>query len=106
MPGLIDVETLGGHKYDGNFAGEKAGVAGREGEFAGAKRPHIGGVAGVARGEESPVSMLLPVPFYGDTLEIATHGEDAGENHVVAVQPHRSNGSLNGAGHHAGVTRW
>jgi hypothetical protein len=46
------------------------------------------------------------VPFYGDTLGITTQGEEAGGNHVVAVQPHRSNGSLNGAGHHAGVTRW
>jgi DNA primase catalytic core len=102
MPGLIDVETLGGHKYDGNLAGVKARVAGLEGEFAGVKRSHIGGVAGSARGEESPVSMRPPVPFYGDALEIASQGEEAGGNHVVAVQPHRSNGSLNGAG----VARW
>ena len=103
MPGLIEVEKLGGHKYDGNLAGVKAGVAGMASENAGSKRGQNGGMAGVSRGEESPVSMRLPVPFYEDALEI-TIRDEAEENHVVAVQP-RVNGSMSGAGH-AGVTRW
>jgi len=49
--------------------------------------------------------MRLPVPFYEDALKIATV-DAADENRIVAVQPHRSNGSLNGNGHHAGVTTW
>jgi hypothetical protein len=97
------VEKLGGHKYDGNLAGVKAGVAGMASENAGSKRGQNGGMAGVSRGEESPVSMRLPVPFYEDALEI-TIRDEAEENHVVAVQP-RVNGSMSGAGH-AGVTRW
>jgi hypothetical protein len=63
MPGLIDVQMLGGHKYDGNLAGVKAGVAGLEGEFAGSKRGHIGGVAGGAHGHLSPMSIGFQ-PFF------------------------------------------
>jgi DNA primase catalytic core len=105
MPGLIDVEKLGGHRYDGNLAGVKAEFAGPQGENAGPTRGQNAGVAGGARGEPSPVSMRVPVSFYEDALKIATT-DAAVENRVIAVQPHRSNGSLNGNGHHAGVTRW
>jgi DNA primase catalytic core len=105
MPGLIDVEKLGGHRYDGNLAGVKTEFAGPKPENAGPTRGQNAGVAGGARDEPSPVSMRLPVPFYGDALKIATT-DVADENRVVAVQPHRSNGSLNGNGHHAGVTTW
>jgi DNA primase len=97
MPGLIDVEKLGGHRYDGNLAGAKAGVAGMASENAGSKRVQNGGMAGVSRSEESPVSMRLPTPFYEDAREIAI-GDEAEENYVVAVQP-RIHGSMNGAGH-------
>jgi DNA primase len=48
LPGLIEVEKLSGCAYD-----EKN--AGRNGEFAGSSRPQSGGIAGGARGEESPV---------------------------------------------------
>ncbi len=105
MPGLIDVEKLGGHRYDGNLAGVKTEFAGPKPENAGPTRGQNAGVAGGARGESSPVSMRLPVPFYEDALKIATV-DAADENRIVAVQPHRSNGSLNGNGHHAGVTTW
>ena len=47
MAGLIDVEKLGGHKYDGNLAGVKARFAGLEDENAGLKRGQNGGVAEV-----------------------------------------------------------
>ena len=106
MPGLIDVETLGGHRYDGNLAGVKGGFAGLESENAGSKRGQNGGVAGGARGALSPVSIGVPASFYEDALKITTAGDEAGGNQVVAVPPHRSNGSLNGNGHHAGVTTW
>jgi len=106
MPGLIDVETLGGHRYDGNLAGVKGGFAGLESENAGSTRGQNAGVAGGARGALSPVSIGVPASFYEDVLKITTAGDEAGGNHVVAVPPHRSNGSLNGNGHHAGVTTW
>ena len=111
MPGLIDierlrVETLGGHRYDGNLAGVKGGFAGLESENAGPTRGQNGGFAGGARGALSPMPIGVPASFYEDALKITTTGEEAGENHVVAVQPHRSNGSLNGNGHHAGGATW
>jgi hypothetical protein len=95
MPGLIDVEKLRGYKYDGNLAGVKA-------ENAGAKRGQNAGVAGGARGEESPASMRVPVAFYDDALKITTL-DRAEENRIVAVQPHSMNGNGNG---HRGGTAW
>jgi hypothetical protein len=94
MPGLIDVEKLRSYKYDGNLAGGKA-------EFAGSTRGQNGGIAVGARSEPSPASMRVAVPFYEDALKIAVP-ERVEENRVVAVQPR----SLNGNGHHAGVTTW
>jgi DNA primase len=106
MPGLIDVETLGGHRYDGNLAGVNGGFAGLEGENAGSTRGQNGGVAGGARGALSPMSIGVTASFYEDALKITTAGDEAGENQVVAVPRHRSNGSLNGNGHHAGGATW
>jgi DNA primase len=106
MPGLIDVETLGGHRYDGNLAGVNGGFAGLEGETAGSTRGQNGGVAGGARGALSPMSIGVTASFYEDALKITTAGDEAGENQVVAVPRHRSNGSLNGNGHHAGGATW
>ena len=48
LPGLIEVEKLSGCAYDEKNAEQN-------GEFAGATRPQSGGLAGGARGEESPV---------------------------------------------------
>jgi DNA primase catalytic core len=106
MPGLIDVETLGGHRYDGNLAGVKGGFAGPESENAGSTRGQNGGVAGGARGASSPMPIGVPAAFYEDALKIITAVHEVEENHVVAVPPHRSNGSLNGNGHHAGGATW
>jgi hypothetical protein len=49
--------------------------------------------------------MQVPAPFYEDALKI-TVKDAAEQNHVIAVQPHRSNGSMNGNGHHRGGTTW
>jgi post-segregation antitoxin (ccd killing protein) len=46
LPGLIEIEKLCG--YDAKNAGQN-------GQFAGATRPQSGGIAGGARGEESPI---------------------------------------------------
>jgi DNA primase catalytic core len=97
MPGLIDIEKLGGQKYDGNLAGVKAEFAGLEDGNAGAKRPHIGGVAGGARGHSSPMSIGLTGSFYENALKSTVQDEEE-ESPVVAMPP-RPNGSLNGAGH-------
>jgi hypothetical protein len=48
----------------------------------------------------------VPAAFYEDALKIITAVHEVEENHVVAVPPHRSNGSLNGNGHHAGGVTW
>ena len=97
MPGLIDVQKLGGHKYDGNLAGPKAEFAGLASKNAGSTRPHTGGVAGGARGHSSPMSIVIPAAFYEDALK-STTGEEEDELPVVAVPPHL-NGSMNGAGY-------
>jgi len=91
MAGLIDVEKLGGYKYDGNFAGVKDRFTGLESENAGSKRGQNGGVAGGARGEESPVSIGVKDSFYGNEPK-NTVGEETEENAVV-VALHRNNGS-------------
>jgi DNA primase catalytic core len=91
MAGLIDVEKLGGYKYDGNFAGVKAGFAGLESENAGSKRGQNGRVAGGARGEESPVSIGVKGSFYENEPK-NTVGEETEEEAVVAAL-HRNNGS-------------
>jgi len=91
MAGLIDVEKLGGYKYDGNFAGVKDRFAGLEDENAGSKRGQNGGVAGGARGEESPVSIGVKGSFYENEPK-NTVGEETKENAVVAAL-HRNNGN-------------
>ena len=91
MAGLIDVEKLGGYKYDGNFAGVKDRFAGLESENAGSKRGQNGGVAGGARGDESPVSIGVKGYFYENEPK-NTVGEETEENAVVAAL-HRNNGS-------------
>ncbi|MGH9608641.1 MAG: toprim domain-containing protein [Bryobacteraceae bacterium] len=48
LPGLLEVEKLSGCTYDEKNAGQN-------GQFAGATRPQSGGIAGGARGEESPI---------------------------------------------------
>jgi hypothetical protein len=91
MAGLIDVEKLGGYKYDGNFAGVKDKFAVLEGGNAGSKRGQNGGVAGGAQGDESPVSIGVKGSFY-ENEQKNTVGEEAEEDTVVAAL-HRNNGS-------------
>lgn len=87
MPGLIDVEKLGGYKYDVNFAG-------LEDENAGPKRGQNGGVAGGSRGDESPVSIGVKGDFSGNRLK-NTLGGEADEKSVITM-PHRNNGRVKG----------
>ena len=87
MPGLIDVEKLGGYSYDFNFAG-------LEDENAGSKRGQNGGVAGGSRGEESPVSIEVEGGFCENRPKNTSGGETE-ENAVVAAL-HRNNGHKKG----------
>jgi DNA primase catalytic core len=110
MAGLIDVEALGGHRYDGSLAGVKAGIAGVESENAGSKRGQNGVVAGGSRGSSSPVSIGVPATFYEDALK-NTIGVAADGPPVVVVPtpPNRSNGNMNGNGHapdYGKATQW
>jgi len=94
MAGLIDVEKLGGYKYDANFAGVKAENAGLESENAGPKRGQNGGIAGGSRGKESPVSIGVKDDFC-ENLPENTTAEETEEDAVVAA-PNRNNGRMKG----------
>ena len=85
-----------------SYDAKKSGLEGRK---SGGGLAQVRGVSGGGVSSKSSVSMQVPTPFYEDALKITTP-DAAGQNRAVAAQPHRSNGSLNGAGHHAGVTRW
>jgi DNA primase len=77
LPGLIEIEKLSGYNYDAKNAGQN-------GQFAGATRPQNGGIAGGARGEESPaLARRNDDPKLN--LEKHTTRESAEENRVVAV---------------------
>ena len=91
MAGLIDVEKLGGYKYDGNFAWVKDKFAVLEGGNAWSKRGQNGGVAGGARGDESPVSIGVKGSFY-ENKQKNTVEEETEEEAVVAAL-HRNNGN-------------
>jgi hypothetical protein len=86
------------HSYD-------AKKSGPEGQKSGGGLGQVWGVSGGGVSSKSPVSMQVAAPFYGDALKI-TVKDGADENRIVAVQPHRTNGSLNGNGHHVGLTPW
>ncbi|MGB2793772.1 MAG: CHC2 zinc finger domain-containing protein [Candidatus Acidiferrales bacterium] len=75
LPGLIDAEKLSGYSYDANNAGQN-------GQFAGSSRPQSGGIAGGARGEESPI-LARRNGGNGSNLEKITTGAAASENRVV-----------------------
>jgi len=94
MAGLIDVEKLGGYKYDANFAGVKAENAGLESENAGPKRGQNGGVAGGSRGKESPVSIGVQGDFCENERKNTTTEET--EEKSVITMPHRNNGRMKG----------
>jgi DNA primase len=85
MPGLIGVEKLGGHKYDGNLAGVKAGFAGLESENAGSTRGQNGGVAGGSRGSSSPISIGVPDELDFDLPEIAYTGAERNGHRVLTM---------------------
>jgi hypothetical protein len=86
------------HGYD-------AKKSGLEGQKSGGGLAQVRGVSGGGLSEKSSVPMRVAVPFYEDVLK-NTVKDETEENRIVAVQPHRTNGSLNGNGHHAGVTTW
>jgi DNA primase catalytic core len=81
--------------YDGNFAGETANFAGSEGNFAGTSRADSGGIAGGARGEESPVSMRLVAVFRPNRAKNTDTGPvaEAVVHPVVVVPMSRPNGN-------------
>jgi hypothetical protein len=94
MAGLIDVEKLGGYKYDVNFAGATAEFAGLESENAGPKRGQNGGVAGGSRGTVSPISIGIRGHFSGNAPKITTTEET--EEEAVVGMAHRNNGRVKG----------
>ena len=88
LPGLIEIEKLSGCGYDTKNAGQN-------GQFAGATRPQSGGIAGGARGEESPVLARRNGGF-SQNPEKSTTRESAEEERIVVVPALRpkSNGAV------------
>lgn len=84
LPGLMEIEKLSGCSYDANNAGPK-------GQFAGASRPQSGGIAGGARGDESPAMPRRNGDFNPNLEKIASRDEQ--ENLAVVVPPARINGA-------------
>src|SRR6266513_655434 len=76
LPGLIEIEKLSGCGYDTKNAGQN-------GQFAGSTRPQSGGIAGGARGEESPVLARRNGEIGLNLEKITTRA--ARENRIVRV---------------------
>ena len=76
LPGLIEIEKLSGCGYDTKNAGQN-------GQFAGSTRPQSGGIAGGARGEESPVLARRNGDFRRNQENFTIR--DTRENRVVRV---------------------
>jgi len=76
LPGLIEIEKLTGCGYDTKNAGQN-------GQFAGSTRPQSGGIAGGARGEESPVLARRNGDFRRNQENFTIR--DTRENRVVRV---------------------
>jgi DNA primase len=74
LPGLIEIEKLSGCGYDTKNAGQN-------GQFAGSTRPQSGGIAGGARGEESPVLARRNGDFRRNQENFTTR--DTRENRIV-----------------------
>jgi len=77
LPGLIDVEKLRIHGYEGKNAGLDM-------RFAGSNRPQNGGIAGGARVSRMPVNPGAEADF-GQNPEKRTDTGEAGNNPVVIV---------------------
>jgi hypothetical protein len=78
LPGLIDVEKLGIHRYDENNAGS-------QGQFAGSKRGQNGGIAGGARGELEPAMTGLGEHFGRFSRKNTDTGEREKEPVVIVA---------------------
>jgi hypothetical protein len=78
------------HGYD-------AKKSGLEGQKSGGGLGQVRGVSGSGASERSPVSMQLPVSFYGNDVKNTVQDEE--EESPVVAMPSRPNGSMNGAGH-------
>jgi hypothetical protein len=85
LPGLIEIEKLAGYNYDTKNAGQN-------GQFAGSTRPQSGGIAGGARGEESPARARRNGDFRQNPKKSTTR--DTEEKAVVVVP---ISGKANGA---------
>jgi len=86
LPGLIEIEKLSGCGYDTKNAGQ-------HGQFAGSTRPQNGGIAGGARGEESPALAWRNGDFR-QNLEKSTTRDTDGKTVVVVPVAVKSNGAV------------
>jgi DNA primase catalytic core len=78
LPGLIDVGTLGKHKYDGKKSELKP-------ESSGSSRPQAGGVSGSLKSASAPISMRVREDAEFEIEENTYRGTQPNGHYVVAM---------------------
>jgi hypothetical protein len=78
LGGLIDMDVLSKHSYDGKKSGLEAGRSG-------SSRPQVGGVSGTVKTAPSPISIGLPDDADFDLPEITYRGAERNGHHVLTM---------------------
>jgi DNA primase catalytic core len=78
LGGLIDMDVLSKHAYDGKKSGLEAG-------WSGSSRPQVGGVSGAVRAISPPMDTGLPDDLEFDLPEIAYRAAKPNGHYVVAA---------------------
>ena len=78
LPGLIEIESLGKHAYDGKKSGLEAGKSGPN-------RPQVGGVSGVVKTAPPPVAMRLGDDADFDIAENTYTGARSNGHYVLTM---------------------
>ena len=78
LGGLIDMDVLSKHNYDGKKSGLEAG-------WSGSSRPQVGGVSGAVKTAPPPISIGLPDDADFDLPEITYRAAKPNGHYVVAA---------------------
>jgi len=78
LPGLIEIESLGKHNYDGKKSGLR-------GQLSGSSRPQVGGMSGSLKTAPSPISMWVEEDTEFEIEENTYRGSQTNGHYVVAM---------------------
>ncbi|HEY2472896.1 MAG TPA: CHC2 zinc finger domain-containing protein [Terracidiphilus sp.] len=78
LPGLIDVDALGKHHYDGKKSGLR-------GQLSGSSRPQVGGMSGSLKTAPPPISMRVEEDTEFEIEENTYRGSQPNGHYVVAM---------------------